>query len=354
MGDVGNAAAALKSAIARDPRNYGARASTLRQLDMLLRETGGGAFQVVLPMREEEFIVRSVMPFGESWLARYHACKGRAASFRLASHEPNLADDSVFAYSADYAMGLAIRHAEMFASKVVMVAVWDGLEGAGAAGTGADLARWQRTGRPTVIIDCPAVLRAKRPASATGNRAKEGARTLKAVLFADVRGFSKLQEVHIRPFVASILQPLADAIAVLPRKPDLVATWGDGLHFVFAEAKDAAVAAITLQRRFAAIGLAAAGLPDHLALRVGGHFGPVAEVIDPFLSAPSFFGIHITIAARIEPVALPGSIYVSEPFAAALALDSGLRFRSDYVGQTELPKKFGTMRLFSLREGIGA
>lgn len=46
---------------------------------------------------------------------------------------------------------------------------------------------------------------------------------------------------------------------------------------------------------------------------------------------------------------MPGSVYVSEPFAALLALEAPGRFATDYVGQTELPKGFGVMRLFSLR-----
>ncbi|MGE4063117.1 MAG: tetratricopeptide repeat-containing protein [Rhodospirillaceae bacterium] len=324
--------------------------------DIAIAETilaHSGTLHVVLPMREEDFIARSVAPFGETWIARYHACRARAATFRLASHEPNLGDDGIFAYGADYAMGLAIRHAEMSASRAMMVAVWDGVEGSGTAGTAADVARWRRTGRPLEVIDCPPALRRARPAGAKATVAGGDERSRKAILFADVRGFSKLQEGQIRPFVAKVLGPLADAITALPRRPDLVATWGDGLHFVFGRAGDAAAAAVAAQRRFAEIDLLAAGLPDHLALRIGGHFGPVSEITDPFLGSRSFFGTHITIAARIEPVALPGSIYVSEPFAAALALEGGSRFRSDYVGQTELPKKFGSMRLFSLRD-IGA
>ena len=58
---------------------------------------------------------------------------------------------------------------------------------------------------------------------------------------------------------------------------------------------------------------------------------------------------EITIAARIEPVAVPGTVYVSEPFAALLALEAPGRYSADYIGQTELPKQFGAMRLFALR-----
>ena len=169
------------------------------------------------------------------------------------------------------------------------------------------------------------------------------------MLFADVRGFSRLQESEIRAFVESIMGPLAAALRGLSTPPDLIATWGDGIHAVYPTVETAADAALALQDAFAAIDLAAAGLPPHLALRLGGHFGPVTEIDDPFLAARSFHGTHITIAARIEPVAVPGTVYVSEPFAALLALEAPGRFSTDYVGQTELHKRFGAMRLFALQ-----
>ena len=53
--------------------------------------------------------------------------------------------------------------------------------------------------------------------------------------------------------------------------------------------------------------------------------------------------------SEFNEVALPGTVYVSELFAALLALRAPGRYRTDYVGLTELPKKFGTMRLFVLR-----
>lgn len=122
----------------------------------------------------------------------------------------------------------------------------------------------------------------------------------------------------------------------------------DGIHVVYGSVEAAADGALALLDSFAKIDLPRTSLPAHLALRIGGHFGPVAELTDPFLRRPSFYGTHITIAARIEPVAVPGTAYVSEPFAALLALHAPGRFRTEYVGQTELPKQFGTMRLFTL------
>ncbi len=409
LGRLDEAEAALAGAMALDPGNHTAHASTLRQLDAicgalhidrdwlerhsppppvsycghmfgtsdaqarlvaeiaaaLARLKPGAAFgalaagadilvaeaalacgaelHVVLPMDEKTFLARSVAPFGADWAARYQACKARAATFRVASRENDFDDDAVFAFGSEFAMGLALRHGQALRAKAVQLAVWDGVAGEGVAGTGADVRRWAATRHRQEIVKFPPRTPGPRGVPAAT------ARKLKAMLFGDVRGFSRLAESEIRAFVTGIKAPLAKALRDSGVKPDLVGTWGDGLHIVCASVADAATAALAMQAGFAGIDLAAAGLPAHLALRIGGHFGPVAEVRDPFMERDSFYGTHVTIAARIEPVAVPGSVYVSEPFAALLALEAPGRFATDYVGQTELPKGFGVMRLFSLR-----
>ncbi len=119
---------------------------------------------------------------------------------------------------------------------------------------------------------------------------------------------------------------------------------------VYDDVHAAATGALALLKRFSEIDLEGAGLPGHLALRVGGHAGPVTELTDPFMGTKNFFGTHVIIAARIEPVTVPGALYVSEPFAALLSLSAPGRYRTDYVGQSELAKKFGAMRLFAVSE----
>ncbi|MBL8629828.1 MAG: DUF4071 domain-containing protein [Rhodospirillaceae bacterium] len=310
----------------------------------------GADVHVVLPFREAEFLAQSVRPFGASWEARYHAVRARAASFRLATTETTFSDDSVFTFGADYAMGLAIHHAAMLGTHAVHVAAWDGAGASALAGTATDIARWNALGLQQIIVSFPAILR-KRPAPVTPPESSSAARSVKAILFGDVRGFSKLDETHIRAFVDHIMAPLAHTVHAHTVQPALAATWGDGFHLVYDSVEDAAAAALAAQERFASLDLAQAGLPAHLALRIGGHVGPVAALTDPFLKAPSFYGTQITLAARIEPVAVPGTVYVSEPFAALLAMtqQGQRRFRTDYAGQVELAKNYGALRLFALR-----
>lgn len=73
------------------------------------------------------------------------------------------------------------------------------------------------------------------------------------------------------------------------------------------------------------------------------------KALDPIIRQENFFGSHVTRAARIEPVAAPASIYVSEQMAAALAATADRRFACDYLGALGLAKQFGSARIYRLR-----
>jgi len=55
----------------------------------------------------------------------------------------------------------------------------------------------------------------------------------------------------------------------------------------------------------------------------------------------------VSRTARIEPVTPPGEVYVTEQFAARLALEPA-GFGCDYVGQVPAAKGYGTMRMYHL------
>ena len=89
-----------------------------------------------------------------------------------------------------------------------------------------------------------------------------------------------------------------------------------------------------MQDAMSAIDLAAAGLPETLKLRLGGHLGPVYELDDPVTDRPNYYGAHVSRAARIEPITPESCVYVAETFAAMLALYNAGQFSCDYVGNT--------------------
>ena len=83
-------------------------------------------------------------------------------------------------------------------------------------------------------------------------------------------------------------------------------------------------------------------------MRLGVHFAPIFEGYDPVLKVTSYYGSQVSRTARIEPITPPGEIYVTEPFAATLALEAGDAFRCDYVGQVPLAKDYGSFRMYRL------
>ena len=221
-----------------------------------------------------------------------------------ATEDSYLGHDWVFAYGSIVAMGLAVLRARFLDADVFQLAVWDGVETQGMAGTGYDVRTWRDAGRPLEVIASGAS--ADRPApAATAAPADGGQRELKAMLFGDVRGFSKLTDAQIPTFVSQMLSTVGKVLSGYGDRVLYRNTWGDGLFVVLDDAPAAAQCALDLQAAMAAIDLHACRLPETLALRLGGHFGPVFEATDPVLHVTNYFGTHVSRTARIEPVTRP-------------------------------------------------
>jgi class 3 adenylate cyclase len=306
----------------------------------------GAELHVVLPFAREEFIKVSVAPGGAGWPERFESCLRRASSVTYAAEDSYLGHDWIFTYGSFVAMGLAVLRARFLDGAVRQIAVWDGEETTGIAGTGFDVRTWRGLNRPADIISCgtPAAHRVSQvPAEPAA--AIQG--TLKAMLFGDVKGFSKLNEAQIPGFVEHLLGTLGRVLEQYGNQVLYRNTWGDGIFLVLSDAAIGARCALGLQAALEALDLPAFGLPDTLALRLGGHFGPVFETTDPVQRVTNYFGAHVSRTARIEPVTPPGEVYVTEQFAARLALEPD-GFACDYVGQVPAAKGYGTMRMYHL------
>jgi class 3 adenylate cyclase len=268
---------------------------------------------------------------------------------RYATEDKYLGDDHLFAYCSGLAMGLGRLYARHLGAPVLQLAVWDGVSTGGIAGTAADILTWQSAGLPQSIIPCGVdvvpeqVVRKARPAAALGRR------DTRAMLFGDIHGFSKLKDAELPPFTEVVMGALARVAHDFKDDIAFINTWGDGVFAVFPDAGRAAACALAMQRAMAGLDLKAAGLPPHLGLRLGGHLGPIYELADPITGGPNYYGAHVSRAARIEPITPEGCIYVTETFAAVLALHNARQFSCDYVGYTKMAKKYGRLRMFLLR-----
>jgi hypothetical protein len=308
----------------------------------------GAELHVVLPFARDEFVQASVADAGPEWVARFERCLTAAAAVSYATDDAFLGDDVLYRYGAELAMGLALLRARFLDADVHQLAVWDGAPARGASGTAIDIATWSRRGCATSVIAPGAPSAPARPPPLSTREGIPPGRVVRALLFADVKGFSKLRDEQLPRFAEHILGAFAN---VLQRQGDRVCfsnTWGDGIYLVLTDADAAAACALELQQALAALDLARHGLPTHLALRLSGHLGPVFPVHDPVLGTQAFMGSHVSRTARIEPVTPPAAVYVTEPFAAALELANS-RFTCDYVGHMPAAKDFGRLRMYRLR-----
>lgn len=322
----------------------------------------GAELHVVLPFSRPQFVELSVAPCGDGWTERFDRCLSAATAVRFAADDAATGDDVLFRYGSELAMGLALLRARYLDADVWQLAVWDGGPALNA-GTAVDVAAWRRTGRPVSIVtpagevvdDASAVGsvcdRAARPRGEPETQAP--ARVLRAMLFGDIQGFSKLSDEQTLVFSTEILGVLGAVVARRRQDVCFRNTWGDALFVVLTDAAAAAACALELQEAMAGIDLPARGLPDHLALRLGGHLGPVFPTYDPVIEKGGFMGSHISRTARIEPVTPPGAVYVTEPFAAALVLSGHHELACDYVGHMPAAKDYGHLRMYRLRRVLG-
>jgi adenylate cyclase len=132
-------------------------------------------------------------------------------------------------------------------------------------------------------------------------------RRLAAVLAADVAGYSRLMGVDEEGTLAR-LKTLRKALVdptIGSLRGRTVRTTGDGMLVEFASAVDAVRSAVEVQRGIAEHN---DGVPQdrRIEFRIGIHVGDI--IIDD----NDIFGDGVNIAARLEGIAEPGGVYISD------------------------------------------
>ena len=130
-------------------------------------------------------------------------------------------------------------------------------------------------------------------------------RRLSAIVFTDMAGSTELAQRDERTALALIeeQETLARPI-VRDHRGRLVKSTGDGLLMEFPSALDAIECAVEFQRQVHARNQTPGRVP--LVVRVGAHLGDVQARND------DIFGDAVNVTARVESVAAPGGICVSE------------------------------------------
>ncbi|WP_249135526.1 adenylate/guanylate cyclase domain-containing protein [Bradyrhizobium sp. AUGA SZCCT0222] len=132
-------------------------------------------------------------------------------------------------------------------------------------------------------------------------------RRLAAVLAVDIAGYSRLMGIDEEGTLARLKATRKSLVdpAIASHRGRIVKTSGDGMLVEFASAVDAALCSIEVQRAMAAQN---ADVPQdaRIEFRIGVHVG------DIIIDEGDIFGDGVNIAARLEGIAEPGGVCMSD------------------------------------------
>ena len=173
-------------------------------------------------------------------------------------------------------------------------------------------------------------------------------RKLAAILVTDIVGYSRLTGADEDRILARLRTLRSDLIepTISVHRGRVVKGTGDGFIVEFRSVVDAVRCAIELQHGLMERN---AGLPPErrIEFRVGIHLGDVVEESDGDL-----MGDGVNIAARLEGIAKPGAICLSED--AYRQVKGRLDLVVNDLGQTELKNIVEPIRVYSLEVGAAA
>lgn len=314
---------------------------------------------IVLPFALSDFRSTSVdfdLPAMRVWASRLDVVLRQATQVHYATTEPFLGHEVLFDFVANFTQGLAITRAGERGVLPQALLVLDSSRPARRGGTEFFLKAWTRAGYQSETIDLRALRKQvlDEPSTLPSTPSEPAAapsgaeRQIKAMLFADVKDFSKLREEASPKFFLRFLTEVDDVLNSLKHPPTFGNTWGDGLFLVFEEVSHCAEAALRLLERADQIDWKEFGLMEMNPIRIGLHAGPVFSGHDPIIDKINYFGSHVARAARIEPVTVPGCAFVSEQFAALLAVEPLHDVVCEYIGIEQLAKQYDQCPLYRL------
>ena len=173
-------------------------------------------------------------------------------------------------------------------------------------------------------------------------------RKLAAILVADVVGYSRLAGADEDRTLARLRGLRSDLIdpAIAAHHGRIVKRTGDGSIIEFRSVVDAVRCAIEIQNGLIERN---AGVPEgrRIEFRVGIHVGDVVEESDGDL-----MGDGVNIAARLEGIAKPGAICLSED--AYRQVSGRLEMEVTDLGATQLKNIDRQIRAYSLHVGVPA
>ncbi|WP_185961494.1 adenylate/guanylate cyclase domain-containing protein [Telmatospirillum sp. J64-1] len=335
----------------------------------------GAEVHISLPFAVEDFVAHRVAYAGPRWERRFRNALRLATSVSFATEERYLGHDVLFRFNNYLIEGMAQLQGEFHLSEPHLMVTLDYLAESGA-GTVADfMDAWPDITRLHVIdLEELREARASAPPSAPAlfqpsvrpppkPQALEPERVIRTMLFADIVGYSKLSEADL-PALWRGLEGVRAKMEGRHKPLRLLESWGDALYAVMDSSQDMLDYAFALLEAIEAMEPGESGLSRRIQLRVGLHAGPVFEGVHPLSGRTIVYGSHVSRAARIEPISLPGHIYASQQFVGMLKSEENSarhfadstgrsyarRFTCEYLGSLSLAKNYGRQPVYHIRK----
>lgn len=172
-------------------------------------------------------------------------------------------------------------------------------------------------------------------------------RRLAAIVATDIVGYSRLIEADEEGTLARVTELRRDVIdpALARHRGRIVKTSGDGLLIEFASVVEAVRCAAEIRDEVAQR-CSHQSSERRIQLRIGVNLGDVV------VESGDIFGDGVNIAARLEAIAEPNSIYISQ--AARDQLDGKLQILLEDLGERHLKNIARPVRVYRVGDGVVA
>ncbi len=166
------------------------------------------------------------------------------------------------------------------------------------------------------------------------------------IMFTDIKGFSKLSKEENLIFFNDVLKDLANKINQYKNDCLVWNTWGDALVAITEDSEVIKSLLFDYREFFRSYDFSNKNIRK-LQPRIAAHFGEFNIFNDMLLNKKNAIGENINLTARIEPITLPGDIFVTEDFKFNIEKNQNdLKFQ--FLGELPLAKNFGNYNLYRL------
>jgi len=339
-----------------------AAGSDLLFLDLVRRY--GAEVHILLSSPPEQFKAESVTSRHPQalWSRLFDEAIQHAASITISSPHHPIESSITYDLAMRHMCGNALRRAEQLDLEIKVLSVCENSPVAmGKGGTADFLEFWHGCDQAEIL---PPIHPPYSPRSETNDYRRieiphpnpNSVQAIRSVLFADIAGFSKLQESdlpdYVRNFMGAVSQ-LIDWAAARSAAPITTNTWGDAIYMVFEHSLDAAEFALKLLETLSTDEVLPSGADG---IRIALNTGTVFPIIDPITRQFTFTGRHVTLAARLEPITPANEIYATETYAALSAFEKGnpsqtnrwQGIHAQLVGTRKLAKEYGEQNVYRI------